>query len=124
MEIMFVSPWFTLAKLGLRAGLDGWPGSGNQFCSSATAAEGLRATGICIGQERFQAKGLLARPVFDLRRSAFIRTGRGRAGWLADVAPRFEQVPSRKLICYFGQGQRILMHAGGKVSCSGGSDSS
>lgn len=82
LEIMFVSPWFTLAKLGLRAGLDGWPGSGNQFCSSATAAEGLRATGICIGQELFQAKGLLARPVFDLRRSAFIRTGRGLAGWL------------------------------------------
>lgn len=73
-----------------------------------------------MGWERFQAKGLLARTVFDLRRSAFIRTDRG----LADVAPRFEQVPSRKLICYFGQGQRILMCIGGKVSCCGGSDSS
>lgn len=51
--------------------------------------------------------------MFDLRRSAFIRAGRGQA----DVAPRFEQGPSRKRICYFGQGQRILVCVGGKVSC-------
>jgi hypothetical protein len=53
--------------------------------------------------------------MFDLRRSALIRTGRGQA----DVAPRFEQGPSRKLICYFGQGQRRLMCVGGKVSYCG-----
>lgn len=79
------------------------------------AAESLRETGICTRQEHFQARGLLDRTVFDLRRSALIRTGRGQA----DVAPRFEQGPSRKLICYFGQGQWRLMCIGGKISCYG-----
>lgn len=95
-----------------------WPGHPGMTINPA--AEGLRTTRVCIRHGCFQARGLLDRTVFDLRRSAFIRTGRGQA----DVAPGFEQVLSRKLICYFGQGQRILMCAGGKVSCYGSSDSS
>lgn len=98
---------FTLAELCLRAELDWSPWEDSQ------AAEGLRETAICARQGHFQARGLLDRTVFDLRRSAFIRTGRGQA----DVTPRFEQGPSRKLICCFGQGQRILMCVGGRVSC-------